>query len=371
MRKNKRRIAVTIFVLILAILFFIKTASIYPFLFHLVFDSGVNLKQTDNKINILLLGIGGGSHDGPNLTDTIILANLDPRNNKVTLVSIPRDLWVPDLTGSVKKINTAYADGESIRKGGGLSLAEAVVGKVTKQEIDYAVRIDFSGFVKAIDVVGGLDINVDNVLDDYAYPISGKEDDNCGYSNDDIQAFIATQSSETEIQQKFSCRYKHLHFDKGLNHMDGETALEYVRSRHALGNEGSDFARSKRQENVINAFKDKLLSAQTFINPTKIISLYSIVRGSVDTNVKQDEFDDFIRLGNKLTKAKIQNAVIDIGDSQINRQGLLMEAPISSDYDYLSVLVPRIGNGNFKEIQDYISCEISKGICSVPTKPNY
>ncbi len=369
MRKNKPLIVIGLFVLILAIIFIAKTASFYPFLFHLFFDKGVNLKQTNNKVNILLLGIGGGSHDGPNLTDTIILANLNPKDNKVTLVSIPRDLWVPDLTGSVKKINTAYADGESIRKGGGLPLAEAVVSKVTKQEVDYGIRIDFSGFVKAVDVVGGLDINVDNVLDDYAYPISGKEDDTCGYSNEEIQTFSATESSEIEIQQKFSCRYKHLHFDKGLTHMDGETALEYVRSRHALGSEGSDFARSKRQEKVINAFKDKLLSAQTFINPTKIISLYNIVKGSIDTDIKQDEFDDFIRLGNSLTKAKIQNAVLDIGNSQLNRAGLLSEAPVSSDYDYLSVLIPRIGNGNFKEIQDYIACEIQKGSCSVSTNP--
>src|SRR5664279_5481322 len=109
MRKNKPLIVVGLFVLILAIIFIAKTASFYPLLFHLVFDKGIALKQTDSKINILLLGIGGGNHDGPNLTDTIILANIDQKNNKVTLVSVPRDLWLPDLIGANKKINGAYA----------------------------------------------------------------------------------------------------------------------------------------------------------------------------------------------------------------------------------------------------------------------
>jgi len=112
MHKKRPLILLAVIVVILAI-FVVKTASVYPFLFQLVFNRGVNLKQTsDSRINILLLGIGGGSHDGPNLTDTIILASLDQKNNKVTLVSIPRDLWFPDLEATNKKINGVYADGK-------------------------------------------------------------------------------------------------------------------------------------------------------------------------------------------------------------------------------------------------------------------
>ena len=370
MRKNKPLIVVGLFVLILAIIFIVKTAGFYPFLFHLVFDKGVNLKQGDNKINILLLGIGGGSHDGPNLTDTIILANLDLKNNKVTLASIPRDLWIPDLTRDDKKVNNAYADGELKRIGGGILLAKAAVNKIVGQEIDYVVRIDFSGFVQAVDIIGGLDINVDNAFDDYAYPISGKEDDICGLMQDEIQQFIATDPAELVMQQKFPCRYKHLHFDKGLQHMNGETALEYVRSRHAVQEvEVSDFARSKRQEKVIKAFKDKILTAQTLVNPGKIISLYNVLRGSIDTDIKQDEFDDFVRLSQKINKASIQSAIIDIGDKQMGRAGLLIHPSITSEYNYEWVLIPRIGNGNFSEIQKYISCEITIGNCSVSQKP--
>ena len=105
MRNRKPIIVVGLFVLILSAVLIFKTASFYPFLFHLIFDKGVALKETDSRVNILLLGIGGGNHDGPNLTDTIIFASLDPKNNKVTLISIPRDLWFPALEGSNKKIN--------------------------------------------------------------------------------------------------------------------------------------------------------------------------------------------------------------------------------------------------------------------------
>ena len=367
MHKRRKRPLILLVVLLAILAFFIfKTASFYPFLFQLAFNRGINLKQTsDSKINILLLGIGGGTHDGPNLTDTIIFASLDQKNNKVTLISVPRDLWYPDLEDANKKINGVYANGETKNVGTGLVEAEAAIKKVTGQEVNYGVRIDFSGFVKAVDTIGGLDINVDNTFDDYAYPIDGMEDDSCGFSSQDIQAFVATDSAEQDIEAKFSCRYKHLHFDKGLQHMDGETALEYVRSRHATGVEGSDFARSKRQEKVINAFKDKLISAQTLINPGKIIELYNILKGSIDTDIKQNDFDDFIRLAQKMQKAKIQSAVLDTGDKETNRAGLLIEAPISSDYNFLFVLIPRIGNGNFTEIQKYVTCEITKGNCIV------
>lgn len=351
---------------IILVVFFVKTASLYPFLFHLAFDRGISIRQENNVTNILILGIGGGTHEGPNLTDTIILVSINSKDNKVILTSIPRDLWFPDLNEQNKKINAAYAYGEAIKKGGGLPLVKAVAGKITGQNIDYGVRIDFSGFVKAVDVIGGLDINVDNSFDDYQYPIDGKENDPCGKNPDELQK-IATEEAQMQIQD-LPCRYKHLHFDKGLNHMDGETALEYVRSRHAEGVEGSDFARSKRQEKVISAFKGKILSAQTFINPGRIISLYGILKGSIDTDIKQDEFDDFVRLVQREKNAKTETAVIDAGDDQTQRPGLLIYAPISADYDNLSTLIPRIGNGNFFEIQKYINCEIKTGNCPINSK---
>jgi len=356
-----------VFLLFLGLFFIAKTASFYPFLFSLIFDKTISLKENNSRVNILVLGIGGGSHEGPNLTDTIILASLDENRNKITLTSVPRDLWLPDLTENNKKINGAYAYGEAIKKGGGLPLAKAAISKITGQDVNYALRIDFSGFEKAVSIVGGLDINVDNTFDDYQYPVEGKEDDLCGKTPEELTS-IATESAELQVKD-LPCRYKHVHFDKGLNHMDGETALEFVRSRHADGIEGSDFARSKRQEKIINAFKEKVLSAQTFVNPVKILNLYGVLKDSLDTDIKQEEFDDFVRLAQKFKKAQIKSVVIDAGDDQTGRQGLLIYGPILAEYNYLSVLIPRLGNGNFKEIQKYISCSLNNENCTISKNP--
>ncbi len=367
MRKDKKKRKILFIIIGLLFLFVIgkvllSASSLLPFAFQLLFDRDIKLKEDDNRVNILLLGIGGGNHDGPNLTDTIIFMSLDPQKGKVSLVSIPRDLWVEDLKG---RINVAYAKGEARKKGGGITLSQAVVTKITNQPIDYTVRIDFDGFIKAVDLVGGLDVNVERVLDDKEYPIEGNENDTCGKTDEEVEV-LATASSQLEA---FPCRYMTLHFDKGMQHMDGKTALMFVRSRHASGEEGTDFARSKRQEKILTALKDKILSPQTLINPAKIISLYDVIKGSIDTNIKTDEYDDFIRLAQKLRDSRIQSIVIDYGDEIKDRPGLLINPPISKDYNFEWVLIPRIGNENFKEIHDYINCYITNGVCTVSRLP--
>lgn len=300
---------------------------------------------------MLLLGVAGGKHEGPSLTDTIIFASIDAEQNKVVLISIPRDLWIENLKA---RINVAYAKG-------GLSLVQSVVSKVVGKPIDYVLRIDFDGFEKAIDLLGGVDVDVSSTFDDYEYPVFGKEDDPCGHSDQELKA-LATASSQLD---SFPCRYLHLHFDKGLQRMDAETALEFVRSRHATGAEGTDFARSKRQGELIRAIKDKVISLETLINPAKIVNLYSIVKDTIDTNIKEDEFDDFIRLSTKMKNANIQNAVLDYGDEEKNRPGLLTHPEVSETYNNEWVLIPRIGNNNFEEIQKYVECEIKVGNCPI------
>lgn len=342
---------------------FIKSENISPVLFQVIFNKNIELKKSaPDTINVLLLGIGGGNHDGPNLSDTIIFASINTATSKISLVSLPRDMWSYELQG---KINTAYAIGQSKKKGGGLILAKSVVGKITGQQIDYGVVIDFSGFVKAVDLVGGLDINVDNTFDDYEYPVEGKEDDPCGHKDEEL-ASLATASSQLDA---FPCRYEHVHFNKGLNHMDGETALKFVRSRHAKGDEGTDFARSKRQEKIIKGFMDKIFSLQIIVNPAKIIGLYDTVKSSIDTDIQKNEFDDFIKLAEKFKGAKIKSVVVDYGDTKSNRGGLLTNPPISSDYNYEWTLIPRAGKNNFSEIQEYIKCNLTRDDCLVSQIP--
>ena len=347
-------------VLVLVVKYLWGAISFSPVVFQYITNRDIDLKETDKRINVLLLGIGGGSHDGPNLTDTIIFASVDPSTKQVTLVSIPRDLWSQELGA---KVNTAYAFGEERKKGEGKELARSTIEEVVGQPINYVVRIDFDGFVKAVDLLGGLDINVERTLDDYEYPIEGEENNPCGRSEEELLS-LATASSQLEA---FPCRYRHLHIEKGAAHMDGKTALAYVRSRHGLGIEGSDFARSKRQEKVIGAVKDKVFSTETLLNPSKVLDLYNLLKASIDTNVKQQEIDDFIKLAQRMKGVSIRSAIIDTGSAEGDREGFLVNPQTAEDYKGQWVLIPRIGNGNFSEIHEYVICEIEKGGCLTPT----
>jgi LCP family protein required for cell wall assembly len=355
MLKKNRLFTILLCVTVIAVFVF--------FINKFVFNKDIVLKQeSSGNINILLLGKGGGKHEGPDLTDTIILAKINPRKNEVSIISIPRDLWVPDIKG---KINKAYAIGQENNKQG-ILLSKAVVGKVTGQKIDYAVAIDFSGFVKVIDYLGGIDVEVDRTLDDYAYPVEGKEEDACGKNEEeilDLTAQIATSSAKE--WEAFPCRYKHLHVPSGRQHMDGQLALEFSRSRHGINGEGSDFARSQRQQKVISAVRDKVLSIGTILNPIKIIGIFNILKDNIDTNIALAEFDDFIKLANQMQNATIKSYVIDFGDETKGRLGLLSEPPRTKEHGFQSILIPRIGDGNFSEIKEYITCVTEGHVCTI------
>ncbi len=339
-----------------------KFSSVF---FQFFFTKDIILKKIDNQVNILILGIGGGKHEGPDLTDTIIFASIDEKQNKLSLISIPRDLWVPDL---LAKINTAYAFGNEKEKGGGITLARAAISKIVGKPIQYVVVINFDGFVEAVSLVGGLDIQVDSTLDDPYYPIEGEADNACDHSPEDIETFTSTASAETDLWDFFPCRYEHVRFDKGLQHMDGIDALKFVRSRHAVSEEGTDFARSKRQTKVIAAFKEKLFSAKTLLNPIKLLSLYDSFSKNIDTDITRDEIDDFLRLTQKMKNITIQSDVLDSGDEEKSRAGLLMHPDISETYKNQWVLIPRVGHDNFSEIQAHISCILLKEPSLCPVK---
>lgn len=326
-----------------------------------IFNKEIELKkQEDEPVNVLLLGIGGGNHEGPNLTDTIILVNIDPKQKRITLVSIPRDFWV---TEKQTKINSIYAFSEERERGQGLVDSSDAVSDILGQEIDYVVRIDFDGFIQAVDLMGGLEIEVERTLDDYAYPITGKEEDPCGLDDEKLEE-LATASAEV-IYEELPCRYEHLHFDKGIQYMDGETALKFVRSRHALGQEGSDFARSKRQEKVISAFKDKVFSLGTILNPVKVVSLYEVLKDSIATDIKESEYDDFIKLAQKMENASVESVILDLGDPQAERLGILTNPIPSDEYRGQWVIVPRKGNGDYSEIHAYVACKLSGDDCEI------
>lgn len=330
----------------------------FPVFFQYFFQKEIDLKKTEDRVNVLFLGIGGGKHDGPLLTDTIIYASIDSKLQKVTLISIPRDLWLPDIKS---KINTTYAYGEEKKKGGGLILTKAVIEKILNQPVDYVLRIDFNGFIKAIDLVGGIGVNIEKSFEDLEYPIVGKEIDTCGFEGLEFEK----RATSSAIFEAFPCRYEHISFKQGVEQMDGEKALKFVRSRHAKGSEGTDFARAKRQEIVIEAFKNKVFSLNTLLSPGKLMSLYDVFQNSIHTNIKQQEYDDFVKLVIKVKDAQTNNVVFFYTDPYSENQGIFINPLESEKYDNQWVLIPRAGNGNFSEVQKYVECEIKTGDCPI------
>lgn len=281
-------------------------------------DPAESLKSTNNRTNILLLGMGGAGHEAGDLTDSMILVSYQHETKKLALISLPRDLWVESLKA---KINTAYFYGEKRQPdGGGLILAKAAVEEVLGLPVHYSVALDFNGFKEAIDLVGGIDVQVDRTFDDYKYPIPGMED-----------------------AQPEALRYEHLHFDAGLQHMDGATALKFVRSRMAEGDEGTDFARSARQQKVIMAFKNKLLSTETILNPTRLTELVNLYGQYIHTDIADADYGAFARLGLEIKPEQIQSVALTTDDEETGLVGIL-EVGNKRLYQGQYVLVPKDNN---------------------------
>ncbi len=270
-----------------------------------------------DRINILLLGMGGKNHDGGYLTDTIMIVSIEPSTQKVAMISIPRDLAVPIEGMGWKKVNSVNAFAEKEEPGsGGLAVSQAI-SDLMDIPIDYFVRVDFQGFINIVDKLEGIEVDVENPLDDYAYPVMGQEDG------------------------PWNSRYEHLHVEVGPQTMDGSLALKFARSRHGVGGEGSDFARAKRQQLIIQAVKEKAFQASNLLKPTMIAGIISELSEHVSTNLKIWEILKLKDMLEGVDKSKITNKVLDN-----SANGLLMQIS-SADGAYL--LGPK--SGDFSEIQ--------------------
>ncbi|NCN21872.1 LCP family protein [Candidatus Falkowbacteria bacterium] len=276
--------------------------------------------EKNDRINVLLLGMGGEGHDGAFLTDTIILASIKPSTKEVSLISFPRDLVSP--TSNWHKINSinAYAEAESPGSGGEATIKS--MSELLETKIDYYIRVDFNGFAKIIDEIGGIEIIVENSFIDNMYPISGQEDN-----------------------PNYYARFEKLNFKAGKQTMSGETALKYARSRKAFGIEGSDYARARRQQLMIEAVKNKLLSAGTLLNPVTLSKLANQLNKNVSTNLEIWEVLRLWDIGKDIEREQIINFVLnDAPDNYLVS---------SRGEDGAFILLPK--SGNFSDIRTLVN----------------
>lgn len=304
---------------------------------------------------IALMGYGGGTHEGGTLTDSILVAQFIPLEKKIKLISIPRDLWVPIpiAIGETKmfKINAAYTIGLDDRRypnkeiqftglAGGGQMAKTVLSQVLGISIDNFVALDFNGFLKTINTLGGIDVNVQKTFNDPLYPIEANINDPCGKTDEEIAALTATMSA-SKLEEQFTCRYETLHFNKGLQHMDSATALKFVRSRHSP-EDGGDFNRSARQKLVIEAVKKKIISLN-FI--PKLIPFVNSLAGNLTTDINLAQMQ-------KLVASSSDFQTYQIEPYPITDQNLLIDS-VSSDRQY--ILIPKLGENNWQDIQKFIA----------------
>jgi LCP family protein required for cell wall assembly len=233
------------------------------------------------RVNILLLGIDQrvGENDPCYRTDTMIVFTLDPVTMQAGMLSIPRDIWVPIPGYNNNRINTANCIGDTQDyPGGGMALAEKTVENFLGVDINYAARVNFTAFENFVDRIGGVDIDVPQDIYDATYP---------------------TNDYGTEV---FS-------LNKGLQTLDGATALKYARTRHS-GN--GDFDRARRQQQVIIAVKEKLQDPRTMASlVSQAPALLNDLSTSVKTDMTLDQIQQLAVLATKIERNKIKSEVLD------------------------------------------------------------
>ena len=342
--------SVGVFILLLALKFIspliamVQQENIKPSaLYDLAVTDKSPLKSTNGRTNIVLLGMGGSTHEGPDLTDSILVASadLEGKEKDIALIPIPRDTWSPTLQD---KINSAYHYGEIKKDGGGLILAKSIAEEITGLPIHYGMTLDFAGFTQIIDLLGGVDVTVERSFTDEQFPIPGKENDEC------------------DGDEEFKCRYKTVTFNKGVQHMNGTQALEFVRSRHSIGSEGNDYSRSQRQQKVITAVKDKVLQDKVFLNPNKMQEIKKQVDSSLETDLIFTDLLYLAKVARGIDNQNLKQIPLIEGGAEGTTAGFLINPPIEN-YNGRWVLAPE--DDDFTPIHSYILCVLTNPQCTM------
>lgn len=288
-------------------------------IFH--FFSGLAAKNLEvderNHTNILLLGVGGEGHDGGDLTDTMLIASLNHNTNGVTMISIPRDLYLEQSKLGGTRINRLYEQGKA-RWGASLALdyVQDTIHTTFELPIHYSVKVDFTAFKEVVDSVGGIDVIVTEAIRDDTYP-----------------------DGETYGFEPF-------YIEAGLQHLDGETALKYVRTRHSGA---GDYDRSKRQQEVLLALKNRAAEYGKLHKTSFLKNLYYSLNDHVESNMELREMLSLAEFAAGWKDQTISPAVIS---DEPTAKGGFLYTPMRELYGGASVSRP-VGD-NFSLVNKYI-----------------
>lgn len=256
-----------------------KQTSILQQFGEMIFAPSEKLNGEENgRINILLLGVGGEEHNGGNLTDTIMIASIDPKENEAALLSVPRDLYVQiPNTNTNTKINAVKSFGDNNKKRDGVELLKQVIKEISGMNMDYYVELNFKGFMDIIDGLGGIDVYLDESINDPVYP-------------------------------DFENGYDPFYISKGHHHLDGATALKVARSRHS---KMGDFDRIKRQQMIVKASKQKIYEKYSKLDITAFKDIVVSLGDNLRTDIQPKEIPRFYKIVKNIQNHKISAATID------------------------------------------------------------
>lgn len=293
----------------------------------ILFD-GESYKSDEAIVNILLLGLPDEANEGPNLTDSIMVVRINQDKNEILTLSIPRDLWSVSLQD---KVNSAFAYGEAKKQGTGKLLAKVEIERIINIPIHYTASIKFDALKEIVDTLGGIEVEVENTFVDTKYPVKGMEAAVC-----------------SDYEYDTSCRYTTISFDKGIQIMNGNDILTFVRSRNAENEEGSDLARSRRQQIVISAIQDRLIEAVKDGDLELITNVYTVLNRSVDRDITNNE-------AAQIAKKLFFNGEITQKKVQIPRE--ILDVPNPSQYDGKFVFIPK----DKDQFDTVVSCLLTEG----------
>lgn len=302
--------------------------------------------EADDRINILLLGILGANHPGGGLnTDTIMVASISPKANKISLVSIPRDLWVIDPGKNTKsKINAVYEYGEEKGAGQGIADMEKMVGDISGLSIDYAAVVSTQGFSQLVDTVGGVEIDLSKPFDESAQFADVNVCDPDVYTIPTGE-FQTKKNKKGKVTAEYPlCKNKNpecggdFHLPAGKNTLGGQQALCFVRSRYLT----SDFERAKRQQLLLQQLKQKVTQLN-FNEFGKVNAILDNLGNNVQTDMQLWEMRKIFDLYNGMKNPKIYQKVLE--DS---KQGLLYAPKSTPETGY--ILLPQ--GDNYDQIKE-------------------
>lgn len=295
--------------------------------------SSTKLKGEENgRVNILLAGNSAddAGHDGANLTDSIMIMSVDTTNNKVFLLSVPRDLWVNTPGYGHQKINAAYVVGQSdgfSQSGypsGGMGRLQQVVEQNLGIAINYYALINYTAFKEVVDAVGGIDVTI-------------ASSDKRGLYDPSID--WTTHGPLVKLSN-------------GTHHLNGQQALDLSRARGdaygSYGFLGSDFDRTQNQRLMLVAIKNKAVSVGVISNPAKLSSLSDAIGNNAKTNFSLGEVHRLY----DLVKGVDGNNIQSLSLNDANGKNLLANFTAA---DGESALTPAAGIDNFGDIKAFMT----------------